>query len=92
MKRMVIVKHPSANKKYLFGAPEGVELKTADMVICDTSRGEMEGVCISDAVPYDEESESVKNFLKAMTGCEFPLKNIIGKYEIVRFDKENENE
>ena len=87
MTNIVIVKQSS--KKYLFSVPMGTTLKKYDKVVCDTARGEQEGICFTNS--FIVESDALSQ-IALLTGATLPLKSVIGKSEVVRFkDKPQES-
>ena len=87
MTNIVIVKQ--GLKNYLFNVPMGTMLEKDDKVVCDTARGEQEGICFTDS--FIVEADALKQ-IALLTGATLPLKSVIGKSEIVRFkDKPQEN-
>ena len=87
MTNIVVVKQ--SMKNYLFSVPMGTTLKKDDKVVCDTARGEQEGICFTDS--FIVESDTLSQ-IALLTGATLPLKSVIGKSEIVRFkDKPQAN-
>lgn len=87
MTNIVMVKQ--SGKKYLFSVPMGTTLKKYDKVVCDTARGEQEGICFTDS--FIVEADALKQ-IALFTGATLPLKSVIGKSEMVRFkDKPQKN-
>lgn len=78
--KIVIVEQ--GHKNYLFGCPTGVNLHEGDKVICDTKRGDTEGVCVTDSFVVNE---YVMHQFGKILGAKFPLKLVIGKYIIESF-------
>lgn len=85
-KRVVVVQHLGKPTRYLFEVPDSVHLAPGDMVICDTRKGEAEGICITHSVICGE--NAFEAFVK-LTGATLPLRKIVGKYELNRFVEEN---
>lgn len=71
-------------KNFLFAVPKNVTLKKGDRVLCNTMRGEQEGICATDSFEVDE--RALKQ-IADLVGAYFPLKAVVGKAEFVRFDK-----
>lgn len=67
---------------YLFQAPEGIRLKKDDKALVSTKKGETDGVCACDSF---ELSEDVAQTIALAYGATFPLKSVIGKYNLIRF-------
>ena len=87
MTNIVVVKQ--SMKNYLFSVPMGTTLKKDDKVVCDTARGEQEGICFTDS--FIVESDALSQ-IALLTGATLPLKSVIGKSEVVRFkDKPQES-
>lgn len=68
--------------RYLFACPEGVNLKEGDRVLCDTKKGETEGVCFTDSFKVDQKA---LNIIAKLLSAKFPLKSVIGRCEVNRF-------
>ena len=79
-KNIVIVKQ--GTKNYTFGVPTNTQLKKGDIVLCDTMTGEREGVCFTDSFNVDD--NALEQIL-LLTGGYKPIKNVIGKNELVKF-------
>lgn len=77
---VVIVKQGAG--KYLFACPEGVNLKEGDRVLCDTKKGEAEGVCFTESFKVNQKALGIIAKLLCAT---FPLKFVIGRCEVNRF-------
>lgn len=71
-------------QKYLFTVPKGITLKNGDRVLCNTMRGEQDGICATDSFEVDE--HALKQ-IADLVGAYFPLKAVVGKAGFVRFDK-----
>lgn len=80
--RIVIVQHLGEDTRYMFEVPDGVQLAPGDTVVCDTRKGEAKAVCITHSIVCGRNAFDA--FVK-LTGATFPLKKIIGKYELNRF-------
>jgi hypothetical protein len=73
-------------KNFLFAVPENVTLKKGDRVLCNTMRGEQDGICATDSFEVDE--HALKQ-IATLTGAYFPLKAVIGKSKMVKFEDEH---
>ncbi len=71
-------------KNFLFAVPKNVTLKKGDRVLCNTMRGEQDGICATDSFEVDE--RALKQ-IADLVGAYFPLKSVVGKVEVARFDK-----
>jgi hypothetical protein len=71
-------------KNFLFAVPKNVTLKKGDRVLCNTMRGEQEGICATGSFSVDE--HALKQ-IADLVGAYFPLKSVVGKVEFARFDK-----
>lgn len=71
-------------KNFLFAVPKNVTLKKGDRVLCNTMRGEKEGICATGSFSVDE--HALKQ-IADLVGAYFPLKEVVGKVEVARFDK-----
>lgn len=71
-------------KNFLFAVPKNVTLKKGDRVLCNTMRGEQEGICATGSFSVDE--HALKQ-IADLVGAYFPLKEVVGKAGFVRFDK-----
>lgn len=80
MKNVAIIQQDGG--KYLFEVPEHETLKTGDRVMCDTKRGNTEGIAYADSVWADE---NIVQLIGKLTGAHFPLKSVIGKVEYKPF-------
>lgn len=81
--QIAFVTHEPYGKQFLFAVPNGLTVKTLDKVLCATAQGESEGtVCGVYPLPDDTKA------LEHATGAYFPLKSIIGKYKLIKSDKE----
>lgn len=69
-------------RRYLFTCAEGVNLKEGDRVLCDTKKGEAEGVCFTDSFKVNQK---VLSIIAKLLCAKFPLKSVIGKYKVNRF-------
>lgn len=76
MERIVIIKH-TGDRKYVFKVPEGRTVKAGDLVLCQTRRGIVPGLCCCDSF----ETDRVATILNAF-GAEhgLPLSPIVGEY------------
>ena len=79
-----IVLANQGGKNFLFAVPKNVTLKKGDRVLCNTMRGEQEGICATDSFSVDE--HALKQ-IADLVGAYFPLKEVVGKAGFVRFDK-----
>lgn len=70
-------------KHFLFAVPENVTLKKGDRVLCNTMRGEQDGICATDSFEVDE--YALKQ-IATLTGAYFPLKGVVGRFGVVRFE------
>ena len=61
MERIVIIRH-AENGKYLFRVPQDKHLKAGDMVLCQTRRGIVPGMCCCDSFDTDKEETIKKAF------------------------------
>jgi len=91
MVKAVIVKHDNSYKNFVFEVPKGANVKKGDRVVCDTRKGQDEGICISEPIYILDESP-IKEFFEILTGCKFPLKKIVGVYNLEKFNKEVESD
>ena len=80
MMNVVVVKQGCG--RFLFACPEDVNLKEGDRVLCDTKKGETEGVCFTDSFKVNQKALDIIAKLLCAT---FPLKFVIGKCEVNRF-------
>ena len=71
-------------KNFLFAVPENVTLKKGDRVLCNTMRGEQEGICATGSFWL---AEHTLKQIADLVGAYFPLKSVVGKVEVARFDK-----
>ena len=81
---VVLIEHAQSGRWYLFAVPVGVKLKKNDSVICETKKGESEGVCVTDSF---EANDTCVEALEMLTGARVPLAPIVGKYEKIYFEK-----
>lgn len=79
-----IVLANQGGKNFLFAVPKNVTLKKGDRVLCNTMRGEQDGICATDSFEVDE--RALKQ-IADLVGAYFPLKSVVGKVEVARFDK-----
>lgn len=79
-----IVLANQGGKNFLFAVPKNVTLKKGDRVLCNTMRGEQDGICATDSFEVDE--RALKQ-IADLVGAYFPLKEVVGKVEVARFDK-----
>lgn len=80
MMNVVIVKQGCG--RYLFACPEDVNLKEGEKVLCDTKKGETDGVCFTDSFKVNQKALGIIAKLLCAT---FPLKSVIGRCEVKRF-------
>lgn len=71
-------------KNFLFAVPKNVTLRKGDRVLCNTMRGEQEGICATDSFEVDHHALP---WIADLVGAYFPLKAVVGKAGFVRFDK-----
>lgn len=81
---MNIVSVTQSGKNYLFSVPGGITLHKGDRVLCDTMRGEAEGICATDNFEADEHAT---NQIITLTGAYKPLKAVVAKSVWVKFDE-----
>ncbi len=75
----VFVKHDGSDKKYIFCVDDMKNLKKGQRVLCDTKRGEVEGICVCDSFYLN------KSALVAIVQClnaYLPLKRVVGTVEL----------
>lgn len=84
---VVPVWQPLGNRPYLFEVPEKtyLTLEEGDKVLCSTKRGEQDGVCASADLWLNR--EELKALIYAC-GATLPLKPLVGKYALIRFEDE----
>ena len=88
MQKIVIVHHLNDAQHYLFGVPEGRDLKKDNLVLVRNSRGEVPAVCVCDSFSVPE---NVLEQLQKMYGGK-TLKPVIGSVEFLRWEQEKEEE
>lgn len=71
-------------KNFLFAVPKNVTLKKGARVLCNTMRGEHDGICATDSFEVDHHALT---WIAYLVGAYFPLKVVVGKVEVARFDK-----
>lgn len=81
--KIVLVKHNKDSRTFLFEVPKSVDLKENELVLAETRFGEESGVCICDSFELDE---SPLNALGYLCGAKFPLKPVLGKIHVERFE------
>ena len=77
MERIVIIKH-TGDGKYIFRVPDGRTLKAGDMVLCQTRRGIVPGLCCCDSFDTDK-VDTIRSAFGAPTDT--PLAPIVGEYQ-----------
>lgn len=80
---VVFIKHVGCNKPYMFEVPNSISLKEGDDVVVQVASGETTGTCISDSFELDGSPLAVvaKRF-----GASIPLRPVVGKVCVVRFN------
>ena len=89
-KQFVVCQFTGDSKKYLFYAPAFSDIKICDEVVVDMKFApKIATVC----AVCNSSSEDVERVLRVLAGLEDePVKRVIGKYNLVKFDySEDEN-
>lgn len=79
---IVFIRH-SDNRSYLFEVPEGIKLKEGDRVMVRNRRGEVDGICTCDSFELEG---SPLNAVATATGATFPLKPVVGRVCVKKFE------
>ena len=75
----VFIQHDYSNKKYLFCVDDTEKLKKGQRVLCDTVRGDVEGICVCDS--FYLPNSAVEAIVQGI-GAYLPLKRVIGTVEL----------
>ncbi len=85
MERVVIIKH-TGDGKYIFRVPDGRLLKAGDMVLCQTRRGIVPGLCCCDSFDTDR-VDTIKRAFGVNVNT--PLSPIVGEYQCNMWNDQN---
>lgn len=80
--KIVFVQHPNNSRNFLFETP--VDIKSGELLSVDTMSGT--ALATASAPSMDIADSSVADFAK-FHGAYLPLKKVIGRYELKRFDE-----
>lgn len=86
---LVLAKHASSNKVYLFRAPAGTYLEKGERVIVETSRGE-EAATVVGSCYYTTTTSSEYSLLVIATGATTPLKRVLSRFKEIVYKEEEE--
>lgn len=83
-KRLVIVKHPSENTKYLFELPPTEYVRAGEYALCDTCRGQDQvALCLCDH--FDAEGYELDAICRAFNTDVDKLRMITARLYVSRF-------
>ena len=75
----VFIKHDRSDKKYIFCVDDTKKLKKGQRVLCDTVRGDVEGICVcASFYLHNSALEAIVQCLNAY----LPLKRVVGTVEL----------
>lgn len=80
---IVFIKHTGCHQIYLFEVPANITLKDGEEVMVKTINGETGGVCVCDSFELDG---SPLMAVAKVSGAKFPLKPVVGKLCVERFE------
>lgn len=88
---LVLAKHESNGKSFLFKAPAGTYLKEDDLIIVETCKGEA-AARVMMAESYISEENSKFDMIVAAAGATRPLKRVIGRFRAVEWPEDKAEE
>lgn len=87
---LVVCKHTGSSNRYLFRAPSTTWLKENEKVFVETIHGIRQAVVINTFTC--EEGGTTFNFIVEAAGAKLPLKRVIGRMKLEKFDYPDEEE
>ena len=75
----VFVRHKRQDKTFLFSVDGLEQLKDGTEVLCNTKKGESEGICVGNSFIV---SESALKSIAENVGAYLPLKSVVGTIEL----------
>lgn len=88
--QFVVCQYDGESKKHLFYAPAFSDLKKGDEVLLDTQYGKQKATrkaTVCAVCTFYDSGTDVEKALRVLAGAEDkPLKRVIGKYQFVKFD------